>query len=739
MIFNIYFFSVIFGNKCYLTFFIKMIYLKYVYKGYLDGLRGEKVNKKTYELLVYIIENYRTSFKIDELAEKFNVSNRSIRNYLAILIDFLNSNGIDSNVISTRDKIQYVGDKELSVQILELLVNKGFYDYKLSSNERVFIMVLLLLTTDKHMTLSNFEELLFVSKVTVSNDMKRVVSFLKDNSIDLMENKRKGYILDTSEPKRRDCLYYLIKSLRISSKEILDNSSQNISVWFFNNKLNVNIFSKQAELALSIVERHFKIMMPDDDYFDMVLILSIMLSRFADRSIITDFEQPNESEINVKIAQHLIKLMYDVNQNDYKLEGECFYLSKCLAGKHFMCENNTCDSVPPVDYYIIVKSFLYKLSNAFSINLLSDGKLQEYLTAHIAAMSNRIKNREKLINPYKTDLITNYKKEYHVIRQNLSMLEEAMRVKISDDEITYIMMHIIAVLEKLKRNSSLPRVLVLCHAGISTSHFLAENLKKHFKINVVDVTSSHYVQASMLRSPEDFSWRCDFIISTTPIIGAPVPWIQVNPVLTSDDIFKIHNMISGVSASMSQENLTEDEEETENLKLSSALNKKENMELNESFDEKILLSELITENHISLDIEASDWKEAIIKAGEPLLWSNSISVEYLMNMLNSVLENGPYFVFVPGFALAHAAPNQGAKRLDISFLRLKTPVEFGHKENDPVTFVIALSLAETKKNVEVILELMDVICSENAFEQFYNAKRESEIIDIFRKYEQKNF
>ena len=285
-------------------------------------------------------------------------------------------------------------------------------------------------------------------------------------------------------------------------------------------------------------------------------------------------------------------------------------------------------------------------------------------------MSNRLKNNEKLINPYKDDLINNYTNEYNIINANLSILEDAIKQPISKDEVTYIMMHIIAAIERLKRNLSLPKVLVLCHAGFGTSHFLAENLQKHFKIDIVDVTSSHSVQTSIFKHPEDFAKQCDFIISTIPIIGSPVPWIQVNPILSSDDIYNIHKMISNVSTYLPQKEIIESEYK-DGIKLSNMLDQKETMDVKEISDSKVLISNLLKEKNILLDKTVSNWQEAIIKAGEPLLWSNSITVEYLMAMVNSVIQNGPYFVLIPGFALAHAAPDQGSNKLDISFFSNK--------------------------------------------------------------------
>lgn len=112
---------------------------------------------------------------------------------------------------------------------------------------------------------------------------------------------------------------------------------------------------------------------------------------------------------------------------------------------------------------------------------------------------------------------------------------------------------------------------------------------------------------------------------------------------------------------------------------------------------------------ISLDVEARDWKQAIEQAGK-LLVSGGVSTDaYTDRMIESVEQHGPYIVIAPGFALAHARPDESVNRTGMAFARLASPVEFGHESNDPVTLVLALAATDAGSHQNALARLAGVL------------------------------
>ncbi|WP_132992848.1 PTS sugar transporter subunit IIA [Gordonia zhaorongruii] len=121
------------------------------------------------------------------------------------------------------------------------------------------------------------------------------------------------------------------------------------------------------------------------------------------------------------------------------------------------------------------------------------------------------------------------------------------------------------------------------------------------------------------------------------------------------------------------------------------------------------LTELLRRDAIALDVEVDDWQEALTVAGS-LLTSTGIATDtYTAEMIESVVEKGPYIVIAPGFAFAHARPSPAVHRTGMSWVRLARPVAFGHRSNDPVDLIVALAATDTAAHTAAMADLAKVI------------------------------
>ena len=121
------------------------------------------------------------------------------------------------------------------------------------------------------------------------------------------------------------------------------------------------------------------------------------------------------------------------------------------------------------------------------------------------------------------------------------------------------------------------------------------------------------------------------------------------------------------------------------------------------------LNRLLKDESIDLHARAANWREAISKAGKLLESSGAITPAYTQAMIESLEVNGPYIVVAPGFAFAHARPSEAVKRTAISWVRLETPVAFGHGTNDPVNLVVALAAQDDKAHTQSMKELAKLL------------------------------
>lgn len=85
------------------------------------------------------------------------------------------------------------------------------------------------------------------------------------------------------------------------------------------------------------------------------------------------------------------------------------------------------------------------------------------------------------------------------------------------------------------------------------------------------------------------------------------------------------------------------------------------------------MDDLIRKENIQVGVDVASWQDAVRSVGSLLLQAGSITNQYIEEMIQAVVELGPYMVLMPGFALAHAAPSAAVLRDDISLITLKTP------------------------------------------------------------------
>ena len=146
-----------------------------------------------------------------------------------------------------------------------------------------------------------------------------------------------------------------------------------------------------------------------------------------------------------------------------------------------------------------------------------------------------------------------------------------------------------------------------------------------------------------------------------------------------------------------------------------------------------MLKDLTSENLIKLNIEATDWEDAVRKAAQPLLDAGKVKQSYVDDIIVGAKESGPYFVLAQHVALPHARPEAGALESAIGIATLKTPVEFGSEANDPVKYLFCLSARNNTEHLEALADLAERLEDENFFKMLDNATGAEAVLAYLNK------
>ena len=147
--------------------------------------------------------------------------------------------------------------------------------------------------------------------------------------------------------------------------------------------------------------------------------------------------------------------------------------------------------------------------------------------------------------------------------------------------------------------------------------------------------------------------------------------------------------------------------------------------------------QLLSTDRIVLDYPAKDWEEAIKCAGQLLRDSGTVTGQYIDEMVNNVKKHGAYIVVCKGMALPHADSSKGVIKEAASFVRLKKGIEFGSEFNDPVRYVIGMSIKDAESINQAIYDMMMIFGDENNIRKFDELPNEQSVLDMIKSFEKK--
>ena len=147
-----------------------------------------------------------------------------------------------------------------------------------------------------------------------------------------------------------------------------------------------------------------------------------------------------------------------------------------------------------------------------------------------------------------------------------------------------------------------------------------------------------------------------------------------------------------------------------------------------------MLKKWIYDTTITLQESVEGWPQALELCAKPLLDLQVIEPEYVTAIIQQHHTLGPYYVLAPGLAMPHARPEEGAKGLGLSLLKLNQGVSFGAGEFDPVDVIIMLAAPDKNSHIEMISALAELFSSEADMAELHQANTLEEIKTIINRF-----
>ena len=147
-----------------------------------------------------------------------------------------------------------------------------------------------------------------------------------------------------------------------------------------------------------------------------------------------------------------------------------------------------------------------------------------------------------------------------------------------------------------------------------------------------------------------------------------------------------------------------------------------------------MLKTWLSDATIALRQSVETWPQALDICARPLLKADVIEPAYVTAIVEQHQRLGPYYVLAPGLAMPHARPEEGAKGLGLSLLKLQQGVSFGSEEFDPVDIIIMLAAPDKHSHIEMISALAELFSSDEDMSELHRANTLEEIKTVINRF-----
>lgn len=702
--------------------------------------KGRTVNTRQRHELRLLAE--RGEFDLEKVAADFGVSVRSIR----YDIDDLNVLLLDLSrydAIVVRQKAAQLQRDVPRRKIMELSFARG-RDYNvspLSTHERVLLSVFTLCWLDDFITVQSLADDYQVSRVTVSRDLQKVREYCEAHGIAFEGNRGKGVRVVADEKTRRCVIAQVLRDYGTtvglhSGLEVADYLK-----WFSEQEL------RSIEDIVREAEAQAGLYLDDVAFEAMVVHIALSIKRSE-----TQMGMPTApmaagtldvGSLQYQMADHIVRQVESVFGVSLP-EAEHYYIEVHIGARSSeAAASSTRDAV--IEFMCM--STIAEVSRELGVDLTHDTHLYDRLLRHVLGSVYRKQAGLLLENPLRDELLEGYAEHAAIVRRALDDNGLSQLMEMTDDEVTYVLLHFEAALvgdgsERMRHAN----VVVVCSTGVGTAELLAAELRRSFDVNIIANVPSHRARGLV------GDVGIDLVVSTVEL-DVSVPCVVVRPIPREDDMDRIacalrelgfsgdvdlpplRDLGAGARkvARILRHNPGRNQEAQLMSELRSLLEKRDWIGQERSY----MLSELLEGGHVVLDAECETWQEAVRASGMPLVATGDITEEYIDAVIANIEEAGPYVVITKYVALPHATNRVGVNETAMSCVRLRTPVEFGSAENDPVKYEFMLATVDATSHLQALMSLVGLLRTQEFLDLLATATHGDEIVSYVREFENK--
>ena len=613
---------------------------------------------------------------------------------------------------------------------------------KLSLNERINILKMILYFDESGLKLSDIAETMEIPKTDVRKDLEVMSEELGKDGIRLVYENYKGYKLTGNKGdllvKRVGIIEDIIREL----KETGDFFNREKSTTWHGEEYfygyikyeNMEITRKFLELIGN--ELNLKI---DGGNYNRVFSYILMLINFDE--LYDNMEELLSRKFLFHTPEYLAverilgKLFRENDRKEKIKEANLLLITDLIMGIGVNgLKNDT--FYKWINEEAVVEKIIEKVSEMINLDLKEDRILITGLVDNLKSSIYRINNDIQIINSVFKDLILNRDKNIAIVKKSIEETEKEFKINFTEYEIASMAYQIKSSIKRTKRKN-IKKVLLICGLGYGSSKILEESLKENYELDIVDIIP-YYLADDLIPGYKEV----DFILSTIEIhrqfeVSYGIPIIKINPIMQDEDFERLaeygieKNRISVslkklVSIIESNAEINDKQKLIENLK--------------DEFEDKIVndiqktghtLRKLLKKENVKFIEGAEDWKEAILQSGNLLVSNKKVTSEYVKEMIELVEKHGPYIVIEEGIAMPHAGVSENVLETGISLLVVKEKVALPEGRN--ANIFLSFAAKNKNDNIDIMNDLFELITKHKFIDEVSKMKSYGQLEQYFKE------
>lgn len=471
-------------------------------------------------------DDWRTSYTI---STTLGISVRSVKSNIQDI------NRAHPDLIASSRKGFKLSDKDRLTKIIQI-ENNRLIPPQSAADRKKYILRKLLLEKEQY-SMEQLADELSISYATLINELPSLKNQIA--SFDLIV-KTKNDMIYISGPEE-------YKKKLISSLIYEDSKDAFLSIKLMQNYLPRFDLSKLRKIVFSVLrESHF--FMDEFSLLNLVMHIAITMERnvlYGTRTF--DKSELDESLINPDIRDMILNIAsiideeYQLSFTNREIYDFCLMImTRVIHDSSNDIKIENLSNVVGSKVTDLVFEMQNRMKESFNINM-TNADFTVRFSLHLKNMLIRLENNILLRNPQLTDIKNSYPFIYDVSVYLANMITEDTGCPVSEDEISYIALHVGVLIDERKAIKHKVSAILLCPQYFFNSLDFTKRFHVIFKNDL-------YITAIISNEDELESYSdYDLILSTIPIYGYhSKPFIQFSWAIRNKDIVAISSKIEEI-------------------------------------------------------------------------------------------------------------------------------------------------------------------------------------------------